>query len=192
MVHTFSLGRVLPDRREVILHARQGICANGLDAGLLQGVIDLRAVHGGRLGATVNPRVMVGDPQGHLIGEAPYPGRFGPRKLARRMGQYGLVTLEAGTVAREDHFQIRLLGQGARRIRQGALKGFPRGLFLGHETALDVSRPSWNWRLGIGVLESPPPLKPPREAPAGSRPWRPDAPRRGWLRYWRHRPTPHP
>ncbi len=81
--------------------------------------------------------VVVGEAKRHLVGQAADAGGLLGRQVARRMWQGGLVALQAGSLGREHHLQVRLLGERARRVGEGALEGFGGGFRLGgHGSAI--------------------------------------------------------
>ena len=124
---------VLVDGAQVRLDPAQRIGADGLDPGLLQRVVDRSAERRGRPAPGVGGGVVVGQAQGHLVGQAPDARGVSRRQVARRMRQHGAVAGELWPLARIDDLQVRLLSQGARGLGQGALEGLD-GAFrvLGH------------------------------------------------------------
>ena len=81
-------------------------------------------------------RVVVGQAQGHLVGQAADARGLRHRQVARRMRQDGAVAVEGGPLAGEHHLQVRRLGQRARRVRQRALEGFDGAFVVGHGTVV--------------------------------------------------------
>ncbi len=132
-VQTLALDLAFERGGEVGAHAAQRIGADGVGAGLLQGLEDRGAV--GRLGPQprVGRLVVVSQAQGHLVGQAPDAGGLLHRQVARRMRQHRFVPLEAGTFGREHHLQVGQFRERAGRMRQRTLEGFGGGFRLaGH------------------------------------------------------------
>jgi hypothetical protein len=123
---------LFPHRRQIVLHAHQGIGADGLDPRLLQGVIDQGALGGLRLVTQVRGRVVVRDPQGHLVGEAADAGGLRSGKLARRMRQDRPMPDQRRPVAGKHHLQVRLLRQRPRGMGQRALEDLGGGFLAAH------------------------------------------------------------
>ena len=82
---------VFVDDAQVVLHPDQGVGADRLDAGLLKRVIDRRAQRRCRTALGVGGGVVVGEAQGHLVGQPTNPRGVGRRQVAWRMRQYGAV-----------------------------------------------------------------------------------------------------
>jgi uncharacterized membrane protein YtjA (UPF0391 family) len=75
--------------------------------------------------------VVVGQAQGHLVGQAADAGGLLGVQVARRMRQHRPVADQAGALAGEHHLQVGRLGERTRRVSQGALERFGRAFGLG-------------------------------------------------------------
>ena len=106
------------------------------------------------LEAGVGGAVVVRQPEGHLVGQAPEARGFLRRQVARRMGQNGAVGVESRALVGEHHFQVGRLGQRPRRVGQGALERFGGAFVIGHGTVVLA-------RLPPGIKQQT------RQAPAG-------------------------
>ena len=117
-------------------HPGQGVGAHRLDPRLLDRVEHLGGRSVDRAQAGVDACVVIGQPQRQPVGLSPQRGAFRRRWIARRMGQGQDAVRQTRAVRAEQDLQLRLLGQGAGGVGQGALEGLGGRVGSGHALSL--------------------------------------------------------
>ena len=127
-VFAAAMVAVLQHGREVRGHAGHPARADGLHAGLLDGI-----EHGARAGilggeTAMDGHIVAAEAQRHGIGIAAQDRHILRRQLARRLGQARLVAGERRPVAGIDHLDLGALGDGAQASGDRTLQRFGDGL----------------------------------------------------------------
>jgi hypothetical protein len=96
--------------------------AHGLDADLLQSVVDVLRLAAGRAAGGVDVFVMVAQAQRHAVGGATQPGHLGRRQGAGGQRQPGALARHPGGAGLEGNLHIGRLRHGAQGAGGGALE----------------------------------------------------------------------
>ena len=137
LVEFAAMETVVEHGGEIFGDAAHAARADGLDAGLLDGVEHRARLLAAGHELAMHRRVVTGEPQRDRIGVAAHDGGLALIEPPRRLRQPRLAAGEPRTLGRERHFEIALAGDRFQANADRALERFGRR-FLDGGLGLDV------------------------------------------------------